>query len=76
MCALSVVGANLITSDMAPLTLHSGATSKSDPTAGSTASTDPAATRTPITTKDKAGAGIITVLIIAIIISGSVWLVR
>jgi mannan endo-1,6-alpha-mannosidase len=76
MAALSVIGANLIDSSMIPLSLRTGATSASDPTAGTTAAADPATSESPITTKDKAGAGILTVLVIAFIIGGGVWILR
>jgi len=60
MAALSVIGANLIT--QAPLTLNSGATSKSNPGAGGNARI-PGVTFTQITTVDKIGAGILTLII-------------
>ncbi|KIW17659.1 hypothetical protein PV08_04854 [Exophiala spinifera] len=75
MAALSVMGSNLMTENMRPLTLRTGATSKSDPNAGVDAPSNPAATREPITTADKAGAGILTVLVICVMVGGSAWLV-
>lgn len=75
MQALSVIGANLITPQMAPLSVRTGGTSESDPNAGSDTDPDPAASRKPITTKDKAGAGILTVLVILGLVGGSLWLI-
>ncbi|KAI1614379.1 mannan endo-1,6-alpha-mannosidase [Exophiala viscosa] len=75
MAALSVVGANLIDSSMTPLTKVTGATSSSDPDAGTTATSDPAETTSKITTKDRAGAGILTVLVIGFIVGGAAWIV-
>ncbi|RMZ87208.1 hypothetical protein DV736_g5567, partial [Chaetothyriales sp. CBS 134916] len=75
MTALSVIGANLITSEMAPLTAHTGGTSKSNPNAGTQSNTKSAATLKPITTGDRAGAGILTFLIIIGIIGSSVWII-
>jgi mannan endo-1,6-alpha-mannosidase len=76
MAALSVMGANLIDQSMVPLSLRTGATSQSDPNAGSQAPSDPAATQKPITTADKAGAGILTFLVAVGAVGGSAWLIR
>lgn len=75
MCALSVVGANLITSQMTPLTQTTGGTSKSDPGAGSGSGPGPGQEAKTVTTGDKAGAGILTVLVIGLIIGTGCWLV-
>lgn len=75
MAALSVVGTVQNNQALMPLSLRTGATSKSDPNAGSQAPTDPTANRTPITTADRAGAGILTVLMLAVVVGGAVWLV-
>lgn len=75
MAALSVMGTLLNRPGLIPLSLRTGAVSKSDPNAGSTAPSDPAAARSPITTADKAGAGILTVIIAAITMGGAFWLV-
>lgn len=75
MCAISIIGANLINPSMAPLTAESGATSKGNPSAGSGAASGPSGVvTTPITTADKAGAGILTVLVIGGVVGGSLWL--
>ena len=73
MTALSVIGSNLITSQMAPFTAKTGGTSKSDPNAGST-EVSPDKSK-PITTADKAGAGILTILVIIGIVGGSICLI-
>ncbi|EXJ79247.1 hypothetical protein A1O3_08748 [Capronia epimyces CBS 606.96] len=75
MAALSVIGSTLIDSSMAPLTLRTGATSKSDPTAGSTASKNPLDDLSAITTKDIAGAAILTIIVAAIFVGTAVWIV-
>lgn len=75
MAALAVVGANLINPSMIPLTLRSGATSRSDPTAGGdTGSKLPTVYNKPITTADKAGAGILTVIMAGVVMGGSYWI--
>ena len=74
MSALAAISANLITLDnlFAPLTLNTGATSKGDPSAGT--GTDSSVLR-PITTGDRAGAGILTFLMICFVLAGTYWLV-
>jgi mannan endo-1,6-alpha-mannosidase len=75
MCALSVIGANLIPQTAAPLTAGSGGTSQGNPSAGSGVATGPSGVVTEkITTADKAGAGILTVLVIFGVVGGSWWL--
>jgi mannan endo-1,6-alpha-mannosidase len=75
MAALSVIGTNLLTPAMVPLTKNTGGTSVSDPNAGTTSpNTEPDMTTTPITTSDKAGAGILTFLIIVGVIGGAWWI--
>lgn len=76
MTALSVLGANLITDKMVPLTANDGGKSKSDPNAGATAPTFPHENAKEITTADRAGAGILTVLVIVGVVGGAWWLVR
>ncbi len=81
MSALAAVQANmLLVNDLyAPVTLKTGGTSKSDGTAGTTGnvpsdSTSPWLTK-KITTGDKAGAGILTAIILAFTLGGTYWLV-
>ena len=75
MQALSVIGATQINGGIAPKTANTGGTSKSDPNAGSDANSQPTIQHSPITTKDKAGAGILTVLFIIGVIGGGIWLI-
>lgn len=75
MSALAVIGATQITSDMVPLTANTGGTSKSDPNAGNDAPHNPEDQFSKITTADRAGAAILTILIIGAIIGLSVWIV-
>jgi hypothetical protein len=76
MSAMSIFGANLIDSSMVPLSLRTGATSESDPSAGGTANDSPSSQlQKPITTADKAGAAILTILACTITIGGAWWLV-
>jgi mannan endo-1,6-alpha-mannosidase len=75
MAALSVIGTNLMTSAMVPLTNSTGGTSVSNPSAGSSSpNTQPDEVTTPITTSDKAGAGILTLLVIVGVIGGAWWI--
>lgn len=74
MAALSVVGTNLITGAMAPLTTFSGGTSASDPGAGTESTADPTLTLKKITTADRAGAWILTVMTTALVGVGAWWI--
>jgi hypothetical protein len=76
MTALSVVGANLINDQMVPLTANDGGKSVSDPNAGASAPTFPHENADDITTADRAGAGILTVLVIVAVVGCAWWLVR
>ena len=76
MSALSVIQANLISKVSAPVSAASGGTSKGNPAAGSngdnpTQAADPKLTD-PITTGDRAGAGILTALVLGSLL-GCVW---
>ena len=75
MQALSVIGATTIQPNMAPLSANTGGTSKSDPNAGTDSNSSPTVKESPITTKDKAGAGILTILLIVGVIGGGVWII-
>lgn len=76
MSAMSIFGANLINSKMVPLSLRTGATSKSDPSAGGSAgSSPPGELAKPITTADRAGAGILTVIVCIVTVGGAWWLI-
>ena len=78
MSALAVVGANMIkVGNLAPpLTKATGGTSESDPNAGDSGSTGslPSAYTNKISTSDKAGAGILTALVLAGVVGGAAWL--
>jgi mannan endo-1,6-alpha-mannosidase len=81
MSALSAVGANMLRiSDLkAPYTTDTGGVSVGDPNAGTepagSSDDQPAVYTDPITTGDKAGAGILTALVLVFILGGSFWLI-
>lgn len=75
MAALSVIGTTLNKDILTPKSSSTGATSKPDPNAGSSAPSNPAALTDKITTGDKAGAAILTLLAVVIILGGAAWLV-
>lgn len=78
MSALAAIQANMLTVDnlFAPLTIDTGATSKGDASAGTGVGTtgNPLLTR-KITTGDRAGAGILTFLLLVATLGGTYWLV-
>ena len=75
MSALSVIQANLITEARAPYSSESGGTSKGNPSAG-TGDTSTSPTHfDPVTTADKAGASILTILVLGLTVGGAWWLV-
>lgn len=75
MSALSMIGANLITAQMAPASVTSGGTSKGNPSAGSTNTAGPSGLYTDsVTTADRAGAAILTVMVVGFVVGGSWWL--
>ena len=76
MSALSVLGTTQIQGNMAPVTKDTGGTSKGNPAAGSGTSSSPTGVVKPITTADKAGAGILTLLVICGVIGGSLWIIK
>lgn len=76
MTALAVVGANLIDDKMVPLSADTGGKSASDPGAGASAPVFPHDQFSEITTADRAGAGILTVLVIFGMVGGAWWLVK
>lgn len=77
MCALAVIGATQITSAMVPLTATTGGNSKSDPNAGNDAPHSPEDEfkKNPITGADRAGAAILTIMVIGAVIGLSVWII-
>lgn len=74
MSALEAVQAMLIDVVPGPVTQDTGGTSKSNPSAGSESQDKPITFNT-ISTSDKAGAGILTTLVLIGIIGGAWWMV-
>ncbi len=74
MAALEVIQSNLIQQAKAPLTAGTGGTSTGDPNAGSgdIGGSRPDAIK-PATLGDRIGAGFLTALVTAIVVSGLVW---
>jgi mannan endo-1,6-alpha-mannosidase len=72
MAAMEVIQSNLITQAKAPLTSNTGGTSKGDASAGTGDITTPGGVK-PITTADRAGAGILTAIVATLIVGGLVW---
>lgn len=76
MAALDVIQANLITRVDPPVTQDTGGTSKGNPGAGGEApEPTPKALSFPITTADRAGAGILTLMIMVTIGGSCGWLI-
>ncbi|KAF1999055.1 glycoside hydrolase family 76 protein [Amniculicola lignicola CBS 123094] len=75
MTALSVIQANLILLAPAPSTGKTGGTSKGDPGAGTGGDEDEVPYYSPIATKDKAGAVILTMMAVVFTVGGAGWLV-
>lgn len=83
MSALAAIGANMLRiKDLAPpYTRSTGGKSEGDPNAGTDAGENEAngggndVATNPITTGDKAGAGILTALVLAFVLGGSYWVV-
>jgi mannan endo-1,6-alpha-mannosidase len=75
MAALEVIQSNLIAQSKAPLTNTTGGTSVGDPSAGIS---DPSASNLvlteKVTTAGRAGAGIITAIVVCVVIGGLGWL--
>lgn len=74
MAAMEIFLSNLIPGVPAPVTETTGGISVGDPTAGGGKSEDPS-TQKPITTSDKAGAAILTILVVVPMVAGSLWMV-
>ncbi|OJD09880.1 hypothetical protein AJ78_08883 [Emergomyces pasteurianus Ep9510] len=75
MAALEVVQSNLIKGRPPPVTNRTGGTSKGDPSAGyQKGITLPDSVTREITAADKAGAGILTIVIVAVIVATPYWL--
>ncbi|THW49650.1 mannan endo-1,6-alpha-mannosidase [Aureobasidium pullulans] len=74
MSALEVIQSNLIDRVSGPVSNSTGGTSQGNPNAGTGGDSSPIATPDPIHTSDRAGAGIITALILVALVGGA-WLV-
>jgi mannan endo-1,6-alpha-mannosidase len=75
MAALEVIQANLVTRVAAPVTDHDGGTSKGDPSAGGKPEQPkPGSLMRDITTADRAGAGILTAMMMVAIGGSAGWL--
>ena len=79
MSALSIIQANLITKVAAPVTQDKGGTSKGDPSAGSSTDGQPSVMLGSILTRkitagDRAGAGIVTVIICSGLLGSLAWM--
>ncbi|KXS93620.1 hypothetical protein AC578_5913 [Pseudocercospora eumusae] len=75
MNALEVIQSNLIDSVQGPLGNKTGATSIGNPNAGTGGDNNPVAPPGRITTADRAGAGILTALVLIGLLGGAWWMV-
>ena len=77
MSALEVIQANLISQVPIPVTNRTGGTSQGNVAAGggSGSSSNPALSTETITGKDKAGAGVLTTLVLISVIGGAWWMI-
>ena len=75
MAALEAIQSVLVPDIDPPYTDKNGGTSEGDASAGSDTTENLLPTYKPITTADKAGAGIVTALLLGGMIGGSAWLV-
>lgn len=75
MSALEVMQNLLVGQVAGPVGLDTGGLSENDPTAGSDAGTTLVVEHDAITTGDKAGAGILTALVLAFLFGGAWWLI-
>lgn len=74
LCALEVIQSNLITKVRGPLTNTTGGTSEGDDAAGGSGTKDPTA-MSKITQADRAGAVIVTIIVLAGWLGGLIWLI-
>jgi hypothetical protein len=70
MSALEVIQSNLIKKVSGPVSNSTGGTSQGDPSAGTGPSSAPVNVPGAITTKDKAGAGILTAIVLIALLGG------
>lgn len=76
MNAMSMVMYNLVSKGSAPVTSKKGGTSKGDAAAGNKDSDNPQKYQRAITTTDKAGAAVVTIIIAAGVIAGTAFTLR
>ncbi|KAG9541235.1 mannan endo-1,6-alpha-mannosidase DCW1 precursor, partial [Aureobasidium melanogenum] len=74
LCALEVIQSNLINTVQGPLTNKTGGTSTGDDSAGSKGDSDPTKMK-KITDADRAGAVILTILVLASWVGAMIWLI-
>lgn len=74
-CALEALQNRLIWTKPGPLTVSTGATSKGNGSAGTTTAKSSTINELTITSKDRAGAGIITTLILLILLAAAWWMI-
>lgn len=74
LCALEVIQSNLITKVQGPLTNKTGGTSTGDDSAGSSGDSDPTAMK-KVTDSDRAGAAILTIIVLAGWLGAMIWLI-
>ena len=74
MSALEVIQSNLIKDAKGPLSIVTGGTSKGDPSAGTGGTSPMGPLPTPVTTRDRVGAGIITTIFIVFVLGSCVWM--
>ena len=76
MSALEVIQGNLIAQVPIPVTNKTGGTSQGNAAAGGgSGSANPALSLNTITGKDKAGAGVLTTLVLISVIGGAWWMI-
>lgn len=74
-CALEMIHALLVNDRPAPYTAYSGGSSSGNPEAGlNKISTNVLEHNLNITTKDRAGAAIITTIVICVLLAGAIWM--
>lgn len=73
MSALEVIQSNLRDRKPGPVSQKRGGTSKGDPNAGTVKSTWSGVHESPITTADRAGAAILTIVLVVFICGGTAW---
>lgn len=76
MSALEIIQANLIDYVEGPVTADTGGTSEGDPNAGQGSRVGPSdLNRSTVTTGDRVGAGLLTVVAVCFVVGGAWWLV-